>query len=146
MNTILKYFLFLSLGVAGVLIMNFILTPQIDLLGSNISPVEDMQNTWKKVFGYAATLLGVLLGAAYKEISLLRENNTRYIESFRTFFSNTFRSIELWAGLFTSPIIFAILLQNIGSLNDPGLFVIALENGFCSSIITTALIKKREEE
>lgn len=95
--------------------------------------------------GFAATILGVILGAAYRELRQRHAAGKRRVDIGR-FFKDLRSSIELWLGLLGAPVVFALLLNTTEGVDTGGLVVIALQNGFCCLVILNAFMEKREGE
>ena len=87
------------------------------------------------ILGYAATILGVTLGAFYRR---LRGQTT--INNFHCFFKQTLRSTDLWAGYCASPLVFGLVLLTTSGVTLAGLIVIGLQNGFCCHVVIERLL------
>jgi hypothetical protein len=91
--------------------------------------------------GFGATLVGVVLGAAYRELRRHQAAGRRRI-NIRSFFRDLRSSIELWLGLIGSPVVFALLLNSSEGMDLLGVILIGLQNGFCCLVILNAFIEK----
>ena len=65
----------------------------------------------------------------------MRQKGRRRITNFREFAESVFRSIDLWLGLFGSPLAYGLILKAIDGINLLGLTTLALENGFFCTIV-----------
>ncbi|HEV8506336.1 MAG TPA: hypothetical protein VGQ53_13085 [Chitinophagaceae bacterium] len=104
--------------------------------------VAKQQSFWIVVYGFIITLLGVIIGACYRELQSLKDRGQTHIENLKLFLKNVFTSIDLWMGLFGAPIVYALLWKSLDGGSIAGLTVIALQNGFCCTIIISNLVKK----
>ena len=92
------------------------------------------------LFGYFATLVGVVAGAAYR--SLHSTGRTQRITNFKKLLADIFRSRDLWAGVVASPLVFGMIYRTVDGITLSGLVVVALENGFCCHTVI-ARIQRR---
>jgi hypothetical protein len=72
----------------------------------------------------------------------MRDKGETRITNVPLFFKNVFTSIDLWMGLFGAPIVYALLWKSLEGGSVAGLTVIALQNGFCCTVIIANLMKK----
>ena len=134
-----KFFLFPLLAIIGFVAWWRLVQPQQLQWGAQSIPVAD--NFMIVVYGYIITLIGVALGSGYRELQKLRESGKANIESPGAFFKGIFSSIDLWMGLLGSPIVYALLWKSIDSGNVSGLTIVALQNGFCCTVIISNFTK-----
>jgi hypothetical protein len=94
------------------------------------------------IYGYLVTVIGVVLGTIYRELSEMKEKGRRRITKIGVFIKRIFSSIDLWLGLLGSPFVYALIWKSIDEGSISGLTVIALQNGFSCTIITNSFLKK----
>jgi len=92
-------------------------------------------NAARLLIGFGATLVGVVLGSAYRHLGRMRAANVETIRNFRRFLSNVFRSVDLWMALVASPLVYGLLVQSATTMAISGLVIVALENGFCCLLV-----------
>lgn|SRR6185295_9559057 len=97
------------------------------------------------IFGYLMTLLGVLLGTAYRSLQRLRDAGIREIPSLRQLSHSVFWSIEFWLGICGSPLVYALLVRSTEGGGLAGLTTIAIQNGFFCTVIVAGLAAKPPE-
>ena len=97
------------------------------------------------IFGYLMTLLGVLLGTAYRRLQHLRDTGIKEIPSFPRFSRSIFLSIEFWLGICGSPLVYALLVRSTEGGGLAGLTTIAIQNGFFCTVIIAGLAAKPPE-
>jgi hypothetical protein len=91
-------------------------------------------------YGYAMTVLGVVLGSAYRALDRMRAAKKTEIADFRAFARDVFRSIDFWMALMASPIVYAALWKTIDGQAWTPLTIFPLENGFaCLAVISTII-------
>ena len=95
--------------------------------------------------GFIATLVGVLLGSAYRRLSAMKAAGRKNIGKLRTFLKSLLESVDLWMGFVASPLVFALLLRASEGMSTPGLLIVGLENGFCCLLIAESLIPSAAE-
>jgi hypothetical protein len=137
-----KFILFPVLSILGFIIWWRLVQPHELQFGAQAVPVEG--NFLIVIYGYLVTLLGVVLGSGYRELQKLRESGATRIENMRAFFKNIFSSVDLWLGLFGSPIVYALLWKSVAGGNISGLTIIALQNGFCCTVIISNFVRRNE--
>jgi len=98
-------------------------------------------NLSRIILSFAATIGGVVLGSFHRQ---LRRLGTVTIPDVPAFFSQVFRSVDLWLGLAGAPVVYALLLQSTDGMSAPGLLLVGLENGFCCNVIVNAFVGKTE--
>ncbi len=136
-----KFYLFYPLlAVAGFIIWWKLSETKEIQFGAN--EVAKQQSFLIIVYGFVITLLGVLIGACYRELQSMKDKGQTHIGSLKEFFKSIFTSIDLWMGLFGAPIVYALLWKSLDGGSVAGLTIIALQNGFCCTIITSNLMKK----
>ena len=100
----------------------------------------------KAVLGYCATVFGVLVGSGYRCLKQLRETGVTVIDNPKAFVSQLLRSVDLWLGLFGSPIVYLLLLQSSPGMSLPALVTVAIENGFCCLIIVNGFLGQMDQQ
>lgn len=85
-------------------------------------------------YGFAITLFGVLLGAAYRRLVKLRGEGVETIGAL-TMIKTVLTSVDFQIGIVGAPIIYGLLWQSLADVSLVGLTVIALQNGFASHAI-----------
>ncbi|MCT4607576.1 MAG: hypothetical protein N4A70_00050 [Pelagimonas sp.] len=121
----------LAIGTLGYfLVGNF----EVGLLGNFES--SGLDGPLRAILGLALTIVGAILGAAYRALVELKASGVGRIENFRQLLSDIFRSVDLWISLAVSPMVFALLLSSTDGVATPGFILIALQNGFfCQAIV-----------
>jgi hypothetical protein len=107
--------------------------------------VVESRGVMMLAYGYAITLLGVTLGSAYRNLQERRQTGEKTIGSVGSFIRNVFMSIDFWLGLCASPLVYALLLRATEGGSTAGLTTIALQNGFCCTVIASGLLRKNGE-
>lgn len=133
----LKLLFCVLLVIGGFWGWKLIATSEPKIFGANAVPV--VTSTSRIVWGFAVTLLGVVLGAGYRELQNIRANGITRFNPL-VFLAMLFTLTELWAGLFGAPIVFGALLQTTDGISDTGFAVVALQNGFCCTMIIGGII------
>jgi hypothetical protein len=110
-------------------------------LGGVATP--DGGNAFIVAYGYLMTVLGVLLGSAYRQLEKLRALKQTQIESFSAMASDVARSIDLWMSLMASPIVFALIWKTMDRTSYSSVTIVALENGFACLAVVTAFLKRK---
>jgi len=128
-----KLFLFPLLAIVGFLAWWKLVEPQQLQWGAQSVPVAG--NFLIVIYGYLVTLAGVIIGSAYRQLQQLREKGETTIKDIPTFIRSVFYSIDLWTGLLGSPIVYALLWKSIDNGSVSGLTIVALQNGFCCTVI-----------
>ena len=85
-------------------------------------------------YGFAMTLFGVLLGAAYRRLIKLRADSVD-ATNLLSLLKSVVASVDFQIGLVGAPIIYGFLWQSLADVSLAGLTVIALQNGFASHAI-----------
>jgi hypothetical protein len=140
----LRIILYLALAVAGFLIFNHLATRQPLRFGANEAP--ETQKIGVIFYGYGITLIGVVLGAAYRELQARREKGETQLASVTGFATSVLRSIDFWLSLCGSPIVYALLWKSLEGGNQAGLTIMALQNGFCCTMVVGALLKRGPDQ
>jgi len=140
----LRIVLYLALAVAGFLIFNHLATRQALRFGANEAP--ETQKIGVIFYGYGITLIGVVLGAAYRELQARREKGETQLASVTGFATSVLRSIDFWLSLCGSPIVYALLWKSLEGGNQAGLTIMALQNGFCCTMVVGALLKRGPDQ
>jgi len=138
---IILAFLAVLLGVAGYY---YLMSSQ----DSNHGFFEIDESTGEKIgvlaYGYIVTLFGVLCGGAYRTLTVMKDRQEE-ISSISWLMKKIFLSVELWLGLFGSPLAFALIAQSLDIENLASVTVIGIENGFCCTIIVSTFMKEKAE-
>jgi hypothetical protein len=101
---------------------------------------EDKPDVARLALSFSATIAGVVLGSAYRQLRALQAAGIHTIPDAPAFLSTVVRSVDLWLGLVGAPIVYALLLQSTDGMSLPGLLLVALENGFCCLLIVNAFV------
>jgi hypothetical protein len=133
----------LALLIAGFLGWCYLIGPQQIRFGANAIP--QAPNGWSIAYGYAMTVLGVILGSAYRELKTKRDRGERTISSVRDLGSSVFYSIDFWMSLCGSPLVYALILKQTDGGSFAGIAVMAIENGFCCTLIVNAFVGREEQ-
>jgi hypothetical protein len=132
--------LFLLLALIGFLGWRYLIASEPLRFGANAAP--EQQGTRVMIYGYAITLLGVVLGSAYRELQARKQRGETRITSLRDFAGAVFLSLDFWMSLCGSPLVYALIWKSMSGGNIAGLSTIALQNGFCCTVIISSLISK----
>lgn len=97
-------------------------------------------------YGYAMTVLGVALGSAYRNLQDRQKRGQKKIAAIGAFLRGVFTSIDFWLGLVASPLVYALLLRSTEGGSVSGLTAIALQNGFCCTVIVSGIMEKGGQE
>jgi hypothetical protein len=124
----------------GFAAWRFLYTGESGLLGAVAAP-DTRISTMGLLLGYAATLLGVFMGAGYRHLGGSEQPSGR-LTSVRRTFMNILRSRDLWAGIFASPLVFGVIFKTVDGIGLSGLVVIAVQNGFFCHFVIQQLSKK----
>jgi hypothetical protein len=132
--------LFLLLAIVGIVGWRYLLASELLRFGANAAPEQPGARVM--VYGYMITLVGVVLGSAYRELQTRKQRGETRIKSPRSFFSAVFLSLDFWLSLCGSPLVYALIWKSMEGGNLAGLSTIALQNGFCCTVIIGSLISK----
>jgi hypothetical protein len=133
----LCYALLAAVGLAG---WTFLTRSEPKRFGANAEPVPP--SGLLVAYGYGVTLVGVVLGSAYRELQARKARGEVRIANWRKFASPVFRSIDLWMSLCGSPLVYAFLWRSFDGAGMAALTTVALQNGFCCTVIISSLISK----
>lgn len=112
--------------------------------GDSFGFFEGSESDWVRLsVAFLSVVLGVILGSFYRQ---LKQLNSQRIESLRSFFANTFRSVDMWLGLVGSPVLFALLLRATDGISVEGMVIIGLENGFCCLLLLNGLLQQEPSQ
>lgn len=136
----LKALTFCLLAVVGFLGWRYLIHSEPLRFGANAIP--EQPGTPVILFGYGITLLGVILGSAYRELQARRQRGLIRLKSFREFLGSVFLSLDFWMSLCGSPLVYALIWKSMDGGNIAGLTTIALQNGFCCTVIISSLMAK----
>lgn len=135
---------FLGLLLVGLLVWVFLWTGDDHLLGGLVQPKQDTDVT-RIVLGYALTLVGVVIGTAFRKIKELEQAGQKTIQNFRQLAADILRSTDLWMGFCAAPIVAGIVLTTASDIPIYGFALIALQNGFfCQAVIERLQAPKSE--
>lgn len=90
-------------------------------------------------YGYLITLVGVVLGAIYRELQARRARGQQQLETIGGLFRDVFRSVDLWMSACASPIVYALLWKSFAGGGVAALTIVGLQNGFCCTVILDRL-------
>lgn len=129
----------LLLGVVGAMVAASIFVLTIGGLDRGLFAMPgDGGIGWRSVaLGYVITVVGVILGSAYRDLQRKREKGETTVSL--AWGRDLFMSIELWKGLFASPIVYALLIRSLGDIEIPALCITALQNGFVCTLVADEL-------
>lgn len=101
-------------------------------------------------YAYAVLLMGVVLGAIYREIRARRQAGRKTIK-ITAVMRHSVGTTDFWLGVFASPVIFAMLLQavdltNIRLSGFVGITLVGLQNGFACNAVADALLDSGRTE
>ena len=91
-------------------------------------------------YGYAMTFIGVILGSAYRELQARRARGETHLKNVSKFVRDVFRSIAFWMSACGSPIVYALLWKSLEGEGVAALTIVALQNGFCCTIIIERIL------
>ncbi len=124
--------------VAGISVWIFLAEDAPLRFGAVAAPQEP--SVWYMISGYFITVVGVFLGSVFRELHELKKLKKKTLDNPVLFIKNVTLSIDLWMGLCAAPLVYALLLKNLGGGGMAGLFTIALENGFCCTLMASQFI------
>ncbi|MCK7559339.1 hypothetical protein MKQ70_31990 [Chitinophaga sedimenti] len=133
-----KIFVFPVALIVGFLIWSLMINTHQRTFGAQSVPFQ--KNVLFAVYGFTVTLIGVFLGSAYRALQALREKGTKRIPNLGKFFTGLLSSVDLWIGIVSAPIVFALIWQSLATVSIAGLTVVALQNGFCCTLIVGNLV------
>jgi len=137
---IAKVGLYIVLAGVGFAAWRYIIIQQPLRFGANEAP--QTQNLGIVIYGYVVTLIGVLLGSVYRELQTRKERGESSIGNVSEFLKSVFLSLDMWMSLCGSPIVYALIWKSLDGGNTGGLTVIALQNGFCCTMLLSNLLKR----
>ncbi len=140
MRSWMKIPLFLLLAAIGIIGWRYLLGSELLRFGANAVPEQPGARVL--VYGYIVTLVGVVLGSAYRELQARKQRGETSINGFRSFLGSVFLSLDFWMSLCGSPLVYALIWKSMEGGNLAGLTTIALQNGFCCTVIISSLISK----
>jgi len=141
---IAKMILYVALACVGFFVWRYLITAQPLRFGANETP--ETQAVPVVLYGYLVTLAGVILGSAYRELQARKEHGETQIGNVSAFAKSVFLSIDFWTSLCGSPIVYALLWKSLDGGNVAGLTVIALQNGFCCTMVISNFLKRGPEQ
>ena len=134
-----RFVLFAVLAVVGFFAWRLITGNNWGVFGANETVVATPLG--EVLYGYLVTLVGVLLGSVYRELQDLRNSGTKRIAHPKAFVKALFSSVDLWVSLCGSPIVYALLWKSLAGGGPAGLTIVALQNGFCCTMVLGNLVK-----
>lgn len=137
----LKYVLASGMAAMGFLLLHYLLTRQPIRFGANAVPESASVAT--VLIGYALTVMGVLLGTGYRSLQAMKVAGKDF-PGLPNFSRQMGRSVDLWMGLFASPIVFALILQSTGGAGWAAITAIALQNGFSCTVVISGIAPQRQ--
>lgn len=132
--------LFLLLAIIGIVGWRYLLGSELLRFGANAAPEQPGARVL--IYGYVITLIGVVLGSAYRELQTRKQRGETTIRSPRRLLRAVFLSLDFWMSLCGSPLVYALIWKSMEGGNLAGLTTIALQNGFCCTVIIGSLISK----
>jgi hypothetical protein len=132
-----KFIILVLLAAVSATVWWYLVQPRQLQFGAQVVPANG--NIWVVIYGYVLTLIGVCIGTAYRELQKLKQAGQTQIPNARHFINSLLTSIDLWMGLIGSPIVYALLWKSLDQGDISGLSVIALQNGFCCTLILSNL-------
>lgn len=141
---ILRVVAYLVLALIGFFVSRYMITSQPLRFGANEAP--ETQTVAVVLYGYLITLIGVVLGSAYRELQARKEQGKTQIDSVAQFARSVFLSLDFWMSLCGSPIVYALLWKSLEGGNVAGLSVIALQNGFCCTMVVSNFLKRGPDQ
>jgi hypothetical protein len=140
MRSWMKIPLFWLLAIIGIVGWRYLLGSELLRFGANAAP--EQPSTRVLVYGYMITLVGVVLGSIYRELQTRKQRGDTSITSLRSLLASVFLSLDFWMSLCGSPLVYALIWKSMEGGNLAGLSTIALQNGFCCTVIIGSLISK----
>lgn len=137
---LLVFPLLMLVGICGWV---YIVRPEPSRFGAGATP--EQQTAPVLVYGYVVTFVGVVIGSAYRELQARKQRGLTRIESVGEFVKSVFMSLDFWMSLCGSPLVYALLWRSADGGNVAGLTTIALQNGFCCTVIISSLMAKPPE-
>ncbi|HYO11972.1 MAG TPA: hypothetical protein VE685_02110 [Thermoanaerobaculia bacterium] len=134
----------LFLVIAGFSLWLFLIRSEPIRFGAHAVPEEP--GLGALVFGYLVTVVGVVLGSFYRELKRRQEQGITSIDNFRAYASSVVRSIDLWMGLFASPLVYALILKTTDGASLSGVTIIGLENGFFCTLVLEAATRRQQQQ
>lgn len=144
MSRRVKLIIYVLLAAAGFVGWRLLIRSEPLRFGANAVP--EQQTTGVMVYGYAITLLGVVLGSVYRELQARRQRGETHIKNMKKFFGSVFLSLDFWMSLCGSPLVFALIWKSMEGGSVAGLSTIALQNGFCCTVIVSSLMAKPPQQ
>jgi hypothetical protein len=138
MRTVTAVLLRGVLAIAGFVGLALLLPVESLRYGAQDAPPPEAATVPILIVGYLMTAVGALLGAAYRYLQRLPGQT---IPGLGALARDVFYSIDLWMGLVGSPVAFGLVLRSVDRVNVPGAIVLALENGFCCTMLVNTLLK-----
>lgn len=139
-----------NLYLLGAILLGFVITMWFvhhnDLPSASGAFHSDGASSWQVVvltaaYGFAVTLIGVALGAAYRRLVKIGASGTDKIAPL-SLMKDVFSSVDFQIGLVGAPIVYGLLWQSISDIHLAGLTVVALQNGFASHAILDQFVSK----
>jgi hypothetical protein len=100
---------------------------------------------WFIAYGFIVTMIGVFLGSTYRALQALKEKGETQIGKVSAFFHSILTSIDLWIGIVGAPIVYALLWKSMETVSVAGLTIVALQNGFCCTLIIANLMRRQAD-
>lgn len=91
------------------------------------------------ILGYILTLVGVIVGTAYRELQSRKDKGETILPDFNLFLKSIFLSIDFWLGICGSPLVYALIVQATEGGGMAGLAVMAIQNGFFCTVVISGL-------
>lgn len=138
-----KIIVYLLLAVIGIVGWRYLIHSEPLRFGANAVP--EQQTTGVMLYGYAITLLGVVLGSAYRELQARKQRGETRLTSVQEFAGSVFLALDFWMSLCGSPLVFALIWKSMEGGSVAGLSTIALQNGFCCTVVISSLMAKPQQ-
>lgn len=135
---------YVLLAIIGIFGWRYIVLSEPLRFGANAIPTR--QSVGVIIYGYLVTIAGVVLGSAYRELQARRQLGEKQIRSIKKFTRSIFSSIDLWMSFCGSPLVYAILWRSMDGGSIPALTTIALQNGFCCTVIISSLLAPTQQQ
>jgi len=128
------------LMVVGIGVYYWMTHREVLAFGMNEAPTQ--QGFAVIAYGYLLTVAGVILGSAYRELQARRARGEQRLSNVGGFVRDVFLSIDFWMSACGSPIVYALLWKSLEGGSVAALTIVALQNGFCCTVIVDRLVNQ----
>ena len=97
------------------------------------------------VLGFGGVLLGGVLGSSYRELERLRQAGQRSTR-WPVLIRRVNYSIDFKVALIAAPLVYALLINTVGDIRNPGLLLLSLEHGFVAPFVASVFHRSVREE